>query len=57
MKQLNLILPIQKISQSLSYCADIGKTERILWERAEENVCKSNKKKEQGTIFENLSIL
>ena len=57
MKQLNLILPIQKISQSLSYCADIGKTERILWEGAEENVCKSNKKKEQGTIFENLLIL
>ena len=56
MKQLNLILSIQKINQSISYYADIGKTERILWERAEENVCKSNKKKEQGTIFEHLLI-
>ena len=57
MKQLNLILPIQKINQSLSYCTDIGKTERILWERAEENVYNSNKKKEEGTIFEHLLIL
>ena len=57
MKQLNFILPIQKINQSLSYCTDIGKTERILWERAEENVYNSNKKKEEGTIFEHLLIL
>ena len=42
------------LSQSVSYCIDIGKTERTLWEMVEENVYKSNKKKEQGTIFEHL---
>ena len=57
MKQLNyLVLPTQKIKFICLGCSSsyFGKTERTLWERAEEHAYKNNNQKEQTSIYEHL---